>query len=72
MDNHLGYGKYERSEEPNYRNGTKSKCVRSKYGEFEVEVPRTARALLSLRLFQSIRKISLQSMTRSSPCTQKA
>lgn len=39
MDNHLGYGKYERSEEPNYRNGTKSKCVRSKYGEFEVEVP---------------------------------
>ena len=39
MDNHLGYEKYERSEEPNYRNGTKPKRVRSKYGEFEVEVP---------------------------------
>ena len=32
MDNHLGYDRYERSGEPNYRNGTKSKTVRSKYG----------------------------------------
>ena len=39
MDDHLGYEKYERSTEPNYRNGTKSKRVRSKYGEFEVDVP---------------------------------
>ena len=39
MDNHLGYDRYERSSEPNYRNGTKSKTVRSKYGEFEVDVP---------------------------------
>lgn len=39
MDDHLGYGKYERSEEGNYRNGTKPKRVRSKYGEFEVDVP---------------------------------
>ena len=39
MDNHLGYDRYERSGEPNYRNGTKPKTVRSKYGEFEVNVP---------------------------------
>lgn len=39
MDDHLGYEKQERSEEPNYRNGTKSKRVRSKYGKFEVDVP---------------------------------
>ena len=39
MNNHLGYDRYERSSEPNYRNGTKSKTVRSKYGEFEVDVP---------------------------------
>ena len=39
MDNHLGYGRYERCGEPNYRNGTKPKTVRSKYGEFQVEVP---------------------------------
>ena len=34
MDNHLGYDKYERSSENNSWNGTKSKRVRSKYGEF--------------------------------------
>lgn len=39
MDNHLGYDRYERSDETNYRNGTKPKRVRSKYGEFEVDVP---------------------------------
>lgn len=39
MDEHLGYDKYQRSEESNYRNGTKPKSVRSKYGEFEVDVP---------------------------------
>ena len=32
MDNHLGYDRYD-------RNGTKPKTVRSKYGEFEVDVP---------------------------------
>ena len=43
MDEHLGYGTYERSEdrEPrdNYRNGTKRKNIRSSYGEFQVDVP---------------------------------
>ena len=39
MNNHLGYDRYERSNQLNYRNGTKSKTVRSKYGEFEVDVP---------------------------------
>ena len=43
MDEHLGYGNYERSEnrEPgdNYCNGTKRKNIRSSYGEFQVAVP---------------------------------
>ncbi len=39
MDDHLGYEKYERSNQSNSRNGTKTKRVRSKYGEFEVDVP---------------------------------
>lgn len=39
MDHHLGYDKYERSPETNYRNGSKPKTVRSKYGEFQVDVP---------------------------------
>ncbi|WP_037373165.1 transposase, partial [Anaerovorax odorimutans] len=33
MDDHLGYSKSERSSNPNYRNGSKSKHVRSSYGE---------------------------------------
>ncbi|MEL3900380.1 IS256 family transposase [Treponema phagedenis] len=39
MDEHLGYGSYERSDNNNYRNGTKSKRVRSHYGEFAIDVP---------------------------------
>lgn len=39
MDNHLGYEKSERSLNSNYRNGTKSKHVRSSYGEFDIDVP---------------------------------
>lgn len=39
MDDHLGNDRYERSDKKNYRNGTKQKRVRSKYGEFEVDVP---------------------------------
>lgn len=39
MDEHLGYQKNERSDNPNYRNGTKRKTVRSNYGEFQIDVP---------------------------------
>lgn len=39
MDEHLGYGAYERSSNDNYRNGTKRKTVRSNYGELEIDVP---------------------------------
>ena len=59
MDSHLGYDRYERSGEPNYRNGTKPKTVRSKYGEFEVDVPQDRQSSFNLRCFQSARKTSL-------------
>jgi transposase-like protein len=39
MTDHLGYEEYERTENENARNGVKDKKVRSKYGEFEIEVP---------------------------------
>lgn len=39
MEDHLGYGKSERNDNNNYRNGYKTKNVRSHYGEFEVDVP---------------------------------
>ena len=39
MDEHLGYESYERSENPNSRNGYKQKQIRSKYGETTLSVP---------------------------------
>ena len=39
MDEHLGYESYERSNNPNYRNGTKTKTVRGNFGEIELAVP---------------------------------
>ena len=39
LDEHLGYEDYERSDNPDYRNGTKPKKLRSSYGEIPIEVP---------------------------------
>ena len=39
MDGHLGYEKSERSDNDDYRNGYKSKTVKSSIGEVELEVP---------------------------------
>ena len=40
MTEHFGYEKSKRSDSDNYRNGTKKKTLRSKYGEFEIDVPK--------------------------------
>lgn len=39
MNEHLGYEKYETSDNPNSRNGHKQKKVRSTLGETEISVP---------------------------------
>ena len=39
MEDHLGYEKSERSDNDDYRNGYKSKIVKSSIGEVELEVP---------------------------------
>ena len=39
MEAHLGYEKSERSDNDDYRNGYKSKTVKSSIGEVELEVP---------------------------------
>ena len=56
MDVHLGYDKYERSSEPNYRNGTKTKRVRSNYGEFEVDVPQDRESSFAPKILPKRRK----------------
>jgi len=39
LDEHLGYDEYERSDNPDYRNGVKQKKLRSSYGEIPIDVP---------------------------------
>ena len=39
MDEHLGYHEYERSDNPDYRNGKKTKKIRGNFGETEIQVP---------------------------------
>ena len=39
LDEHLGYEEYERSDNPDYRNGVKHKTLRSSYGEIPIDVP---------------------------------
>ena len=39
LDEHLGYQDYERSSNPDYRNGRKTKKIRGNFGETEIEVP---------------------------------
>ena len=56
MNEHLGYDKYQRSEESNYRNGTKSKSVRSKYGEFEINVPQDRQSTFEPQIVSKRRK----------------
>ena len=39
MDEHLGYGKSERSDNDDYRNGYKSKRINSSYGSMDLQIP---------------------------------
>ena len=44
MDDHLGYGKSERSDSDDYRNGYKSKRINSSYGSMDSQVPQNRRS----------------------------
>ena len=39
LDEHLGYQSYERSDNTDYRNGSKPKTLKSSYGEIPIDVP---------------------------------
>ena len=40
LTSHLGYDKHQESDNPNYRNGTNKKILKSKYGDVDVAMPR--------------------------------
>ena len=56
MTDHLGYEKSERSDSDNYRNGSKKKTIRSKYGEFEIDVPKDRNSTFKPQIVQNHQK----------------
>lgn len=56
MDEHLGYENYERSDNDNYRNGTKKKRVRGNYGEFEIDVPQDRKSTFEPQIVKKRQK----------------
>ena len=56
LDEHLGYEDYERSDNPDYRNGTKPKKLRSSYGEIPIEVPQDRDGDFEPRIVQKRKK----------------
>ena len=46
MDDHLGYEKSERSDNDDYRNGYKHKCVGSNYVPMKIKVTRDCKIIL--------------------------
>lgn len=57
MDYHLCYENYQSSNNTNVRNAHKPKAVKSKYGEFQVEVPQDRERSFSPQIVQNVKKI---------------
>lgn len=56
MDEHLGYEAYERSDNTNSRNGKKTKKIRGKFGETEIEVPQDREGSFTPKVVQKRQK----------------
>ena len=71
MDEHLGYEKSQRSDNPNSRNGHKSKQANSSYGSMEIQVPQDRDASFEPQIVKNLRRISRRSTRRSLRCTPR-
>ena len=56
MDEHLGYGKSERYESDDYRNGYKSTMVNSSYGQVGIEVPQDRKSTFEPQIVKKRQK----------------
>jgi len=56
MDEHLGYGRSERSDNDDYRNGYKSKRVNSSYGSMEIAVPQDRKSTFEPQIVKKRQK----------------
>lgn len=59
MDDHLGYGKSERSDNDDYRNGYKSKRINSSYGSMDIQVPQDRKSTFEPQVVKNARKTFL-------------
>ncbi|MCF6775470.1 transposase [Thiotrichales bacterium 19X7-9] len=48
MDNHLGYEKYDRSENSNSRNGYSQKKLLTENGELKLDIPRVGKYIYTV------------------------
>ena len=65
MDGQLGYEKSERSDNDNYRNGYKSKTVKSSIGEVELEVPQDRKSTFEPQVVKKGQKAWTQATAKS-------
>ena len=56
MDEHLGYGKSERYDSDDYRNGYNSKMVNSSYGQVGIEVPQDRKSTFEPQIVKKRQK----------------
>ena len=56
MEEHLGYGKSERSDSENARNGYKSKRINSNYGSLDIEVPQDRKSTFEPKVVKKRQK----------------
>ncbi len=50
LTSHLGYNKHQTSDKPNNRNGYNNKTINSKYGQFDVSIPRDRKSTFEPQL----------------------
>ena len=56
MNHHLGYEKSESSDSDDYRNGYKSKTVKSRFGKMEIEVSQDRRSTFEPQIVKKSQK----------------
>ena len=56
MDEHPRYGKSERYESDDHRNGYKSKKVNSSYGLINIEIPQERKSTFESQVVKNLRK----------------
>ena len=64
MDNHLGYGKSERSDSDDYRNGYKTKRVNSSCGSVEIQMPQDRKSTFNPQIVKKTSKRYTESPKR--------